>query len=283
MSETIIETKSCRQCGNSFTITDEDMAFYEKISPTFGDKKYLIPTPTKCPDCRMQQMMSFSNLHKLYTSEHQGKKIISPYTPQEQVNVMLCKERFGDENNALDYGRQRDSTQSLFAQWRMLQQTAPRWDRITLGSENCDRCQNVDHGKNCYFVKSSYGVEQCYYSDRLIDADHCIDCHLLNDAHACYDVIDGETCHEVVSSQKVKNCSYSAMLFDCENCSHCLACAGLRNQEYMILNKKVSPTEFLAVIQSIQNDTQQYASYDQQFARLKESCIRRDNTIVASQ
>ena len=33
--EKIIETKKCKHCGGSFDITDKDLLFYEKVSPSF--------------------------------------------------------------------------------------------------------------------------------------------------------------------------------------------------------------------------------------------------------
>jgi hypothetical protein len=42
--------KSCKNCQQAFEITDEDLKFYEKVSPVFGGKKYLIPEPSLCPE-----------------------------------------------------------------------------------------------------------------------------------------------------------------------------------------------------------------------------------------
>jgi len=83
--EKIVETKVCKHCGVSFDITDKDLEFYEKVSPVFsnfnpgvkketsglkllesGKIKYLIPSPTLCPDCRAKRRMSFRNERKLY-------------------------------------------------------------------------------------------------------------------------------------------------------------------------------------------------------------------------
>ncbi len=49
LSEHLIENKTCKKCSALFPITDKDMEFYAKVSPTFGGKKYLIPAP-KLPD-----------------------------------------------------------------------------------------------------------------------------------------------------------------------------------------------------------------------------------------
>jgi Zn ribbon nucleic-acid-binding protein len=64
--EEIIEIKNCKNCNSSFEITDKDLEFYEKVSPSFNGKKYLIPSPTFCPRCREQRRMSFFNQTNLY-------------------------------------------------------------------------------------------------------------------------------------------------------------------------------------------------------------------------
>jgi len=76
--EKIIETKFCKHCQTSFDITDKDIEFYDKISPTFGEIKYSIPTPTLCPDCRQQHRLLFRNTRKLYKRkcDASGKEMI---------------------------------------------------------------------------------------------------------------------------------------------------------------------------------------------------------------
>jgi len=64
--EKIVETKNCKICSAKFDITDKDLEFYEKISPVFNSEKYLIPSPTLCPDCRHQRRLSFRNERNLY-------------------------------------------------------------------------------------------------------------------------------------------------------------------------------------------------------------------------
>lgn len=34
---------NCKQCSNKFEVTDDDLKFYEKISPVIGGVKYGIP------------------------------------------------------------------------------------------------------------------------------------------------------------------------------------------------------------------------------------------------
>ncbi len=57
--EKIIETKKCRLSGSEFVVTDKDVELYEKISPVFGGKKYMVATPTLCPEERLKRKMCF--------------------------------------------------------------------------------------------------------------------------------------------------------------------------------------------------------------------------------
>jgi hypothetical protein len=64
--EKIIETKKCRLSGYSFVVTDKDIELYEKLSPIFQGKKYIIPSPTLCPEERLRRKMCFRNERTLY-------------------------------------------------------------------------------------------------------------------------------------------------------------------------------------------------------------------------
>lgn len=57
----IIEWRTCTVSGEEFAIFQSDKEFYEKISPAFGDKKYLIPFPTLCPEERTRRRMLWKN------------------------------------------------------------------------------------------------------------------------------------------------------------------------------------------------------------------------------
>jgi len=104
--EKVVETKTCKHCGASFDITDKDLEFYEKVSPVFpeekppgcshpgvkcenGKIKYLIPSPTLCPECREQRRISFANVRNLYKRkcDATGENIISMYSPDKKYSV----------------------------------------------------------------------------------------------------------------------------------------------------------------------------------------------------
>lgn len=87
-----------------FTITDGDKDFLDKVSPTFAGKKYSIPSPKLCPDCRQQRRLAFRNERNLYKRkcDMSGKDIISIYRPESYVAYHL-DERFSDKRDGINY------------------------------------------------------------------------------------------------------------------------------------------------------------------------------------
>jgi hypothetical protein len=105
MQEKIIQTKICKKCKSSFDITDKDLELYDKISPKFEGKKYQIPIPNICPECRQQNRLTFRNERKLYKRKCNltKKEIISIYSPDKPYKVYNHKDWCSDKWDALDY------------------------------------------------------------------------------------------------------------------------------------------------------------------------------------
>jgi len=99
--------KSCKNCSQTFEITPDDLTFYDKISPIFNNKKYSVPPPSLCPDCRQKRRLAFRNERKLYKRkcDATGKEIISMYSPDKPFKVYDQTEWWSDRWNALDYGK----------------------------------------------------------------------------------------------------------------------------------------------------------------------------------
>src|SRR5437016_2493520 len=102
--------QTCTHCGQTFTVSPEDLAFYDKISPVFGERKMPIPVPDSCPDCRLQQRMSFRNERKLYhrKCDLTGKQIISVYSADKPYKVYEPAAWWSDAYDPLSYGREFD-------------------------------------------------------------------------------------------------------------------------------------------------------------------------------
>jgi hypothetical protein len=127
-SEKLVETKTCRHCQIDFPITDKDLEFYEKVSPIFAGKKYQIPTPTLCPDCRAQRRFAFRNERKLYKRkcDATGRDIISIYSPDKPFTVYSQDFWWSDKWNALEYGVDFDFERTFFVQFDELMKKVPQ-------------------------------------------------------------------------------------------------------------------------------------------------------------
>ena len=152
MTEKTIQTKQCKHCQVSFDITDKDVEFYDKVSPTFAGKKYQIPTPTLCPDCRHQRRLVWRNERKLYhkKSDITGKNIISRFSPESEYKVYESNERFSDKRDAISYGRDFDSNKTFFEQFGALLKSVPQISMLGVSNENSDYINHGGYNKNCY-------------------------------------------------------------------------------------------------------------------------------------
>ncbi len=98
------------------------MSFYDKISPIFNNKKYQIPPPTLCPECRQQRRLAFRNERNLYYREcdFSRKKIISMYSKDEIYKVYAQDIWWSDKFDGLDYGMNFDFDKNFFEQFQEL-------------------------------------------------------------------------------------------------------------------------------------------------------------------
>ncbi len=276
--------KNCKKCWINFEITKNDLDFYDKISPVFNGIKYQIPSPTLCPNCRQQRRLSFINVQNLYKRKDKttGKDLISPFSPDKDLNIVSRERWFSDEIDAKEYGRDFDFSKSFFEQYLELGKVAPRWSNIVHNCENCDWNFNIADSKNCYFVRSSLDSERCLYSLDLRSAYDTVDSLLVSNSELCYEVINGQNCFRILWSENVKNCQDSMLLFDCENVKNSIACTSLRHKENYFLNEKVTKKEIEDIWGKILNNENFKNKISEDFEKLKLKSFHRANTIINS-
>ena len=110
----------CAQCKRSFEITDADLDFYDKVSPILGDKKYALPPPTFCPDCRRHRKLAWRNERTLYKRKCDlcKKDIIGLY-PQGTKFPVYCHDCwFSDNWDPFQYGADYDFSKPFFKQFK---------------------------------------------------------------------------------------------------------------------------------------------------------------------
>ena len=253
--EKIIENKTCKNCQIEFSITDKDWEFYEKVSPVFNWKKYQIPTPNLCPECRQQRRLSFRNERSLYKRicDATGKPVVSMYAPNTPYKVYDQETWWSDKWDPIMHGRDYDESRSFFQQYNELFQEVPLPSIINSNSINSEYTNYTANNKNCYLIFSnSYGWnEDCFYGTWLSKSTDCADVIHLIDSQDCYEAIDCKSCNNLKYSSYCEWCSHSYFLENCINCTDCIWCKNLRNAQYHIFNKKYSQEEYQKKLQEL--------------------------------
>lgn len=133
-------------------MTNKDLEFYEKISPVFTGQKYLIPSPTLCPEERQRRRLAFRNERKLYhrKCDLTGKQFISMYDSVSPYTVYEPKAWYSDSWTPSKYGQGMDFNKSFFEQFHELSLKVPRIGIDLVNCENSDFCNYCGDDKDCY-------------------------------------------------------------------------------------------------------------------------------------
>ncbi len=237
---------TCKQCSADFTITDDDLAFYDKVSPVFGDKKETIPPPTRCPDCRLQRRLAHRNEHQLYKRKCAltSKDIVTTYSPDKDVAVFDLAAWWSDDWNPLDEGKDVDFSRPFFDQFRELQAKVPRMAVLQHQNENSLYTNCVTNLKDCYLLFSSDFNQNCYYGLWTERSRDCSDSTNIDGCEKTYEAIFCDHLYNCSFMRAASQCRDSSFLYDCRNCSDCLFCHGLRNKQFCINNEQLTEEEY---------------------------------------
>src|SRR3989338_4208340 len=109
-------------CKAPFEITKSDQEIYDSVSPEISGKKFPIPPPTLCPECRVQRRIASINVRNLYTRscDATGKKLISIFSPEKKVPVYDVPYWWSDQWDPFRYGRDIDFSRSCDATGKKL-------------------------------------------------------------------------------------------------------------------------------------------------------------------
>lgn len=264
--------KTCKQCSAAFEITSEDLQMLQQLSPVIGEVKLELPPPTHCPDCRLQRRMACVNQLNMYQRkcDISGASIISNIHPSSPYKVYRQEDWYSDKWDPLTYGRDFDFSRPFFEQIQELTLAVPRPNLFT-GFEFDDNCSYTNHsGKNkdCYLIFDSDENRDCYYSYSVNKCQNCLDCFRVRKSELCYECIDCVQCYSSAYLHECDNCSDSLFLKNCTGCKHCLMCSNLKNKEYYIENKPVSPEEFHRIRALLEQSTNLRGAQER-FAKLK--------------
>ncbi len=239
--------RMCSQCEASYDITVEDVAFYDAVSPVIAGKKYPIPAPEMCPNCRSVRRMVWRNERSLYNRPCAlcKKTIVCMYHADLPYNV-LCEQCWpSDRWDAMQFGRAYEDGTLFWEQFdALLKAVAHRGLFITGRPENSDYTNWAGPCKDCYLVFNSGLLQDCYYSKGLIESKDCMDMSTCQNCEWCYECINASNCYNATHCQNCSQCQDSTFLFNCVGCDHCIGCTNLTHASYCIFNEKVSKEEY---------------------------------------
>jgi hypothetical protein len=251
-----MENKLCKNCTNPFTIEDQDLNFYDKVSPIFNGKKYQIPSPTLCPGCRQQRRMAWRNDRNLYerTCDVTGKKLISMFKPGAPVPVYEKEYWWSDKWDARDFGQDFDFSRPFFEQFGELLKRVPNPHVMIVQSENSLYTNYNYMNKNCYLCFAGNNLQDSLYCYNAENSQDCVDCLFVYSCELCFQCVHCKDCYDLKYSLHSKGCSESAFLEDCIGCKNCFMCWNLKNKEYCFMNKEYSREEYEKIIQEFSFD-----------------------------
>ena len=241
------ENKICKQCGVQFIVTDDDLAFYKKISPTFAGKTFEIPAPTLCSICREQRRKIARNIKNIYKRKCDlcGEEHISIYSPDKTNIKVYCNNCWwSDKWDPLSYGQDFDFDRPFFEQFEELKKKVPAASLMNVKSENSEYTNAADSNKNCYLLFLAGFDEDVYYGYFVDNCKSCLDLTYVNYSELCYELVGSERSYNIKWGKDCYDCRDCFFVEDCQNCTNCIMCSGLRHKSFFYKNKQVSEDEY---------------------------------------
>lgn len=233
---------NCRQCQSPFTVDDWDRKLLDRISPVIAEKKYSIPEPTLCPQCRLRRRLAWRPELHLFKrkSDLSGETMISMFPPEADCKVYSEKEWWSDTWDPLSFGRDFDFSRPFFEQFQDLIRVVPTTSLFVGGNENSEYINSASWNKNSYLLAAANYNEDCYYGNFLNSCKVCVDNAFLSDSEFCYESTDCTHCYHIQHSTNCHNCSDSYFLYNCRDCRNCFGSVNLANKSYMFMNEQLT-------------------------------------------
>lgn len=248
---------NCKACQATFTVTDQDLAFYTQLK---------LSTPQLCPLCRRQRRMAVRNERTIYqrTCDKCAKPFISIYSTDKTLTVYCPSCWWSDDWDPFQYGQAYDSNRSFFEQFAELRQRVPVIGLLAVGNDNSDFTNRSWYCKNCYLAFDTNTAENLLYTNTCYYNKDLVDCSGTDNSELSYQLLNCKKCFQVKYSIYAQDCYDSAFLYDCRNARNCFMSTNLRGEEYYFKNKKYSPEDYQQLIS--QYDLGSYAGVQKAYA-----------------
>lgn len=271
------EVKTCRVCQAPFTVEDEDLDFYQKMSPTFGDKTFPIPSPSLCPACRDTRRLAWRNELTFYKrkSDKSGKEIVSIYAPDSPFTVYAIDEWWQDDWDGTQYAQEYDASRPFFEQFNDLFVKVPKRALYNTKTEDSEYVNYATECKNSYMSSIlSYNTENTYYSywaTSCVNNSDIMRSEKAENSYFSYGLKDSYGCKYSVNLDNCRECYYSLNLSGCQNC---ILSNNLRNKQYYVRNKQVTKEEYKHELAALNMGSwQSFKKHYQEFLQMKNNAI----------
>ncbi len=264
-----MEKRTCKITNQEFEISDKEIAFCKRMG---------VPLPETCRPERIRILMAARNEWKLYRRkcDFSGDEIISAYPPDSPFKVYKNEVWWGNEWNAMEYGRDFDFSRPFFEQFAELQKEVPREGTSVFNSENCDYNGHIRESKNCYLNSLIYKCEDVHYSYWMVNDKDVMDSMYTNDSDLCYSCISVNKGYGCVMLEESNNCNYCHFSYQLRGCDHCIFCTNLTNKKYHIFNKPVSEEEFENTKKKILNGSwSRWKEAYEHYLKIREMAVHR--------
>lgn len=241
-------------------------------------KEHQLPLPTLSPQERSRRRICFRNERSLHKRQCDltGKSIVSVYRPDIPHRIYSLEAWWGENSEALQYGRAFDFSRPFFSQFEELLIQSPLPATKIINSENCDYNYAILNSRNCYRSARIDRGEDILYSHLVLEGSkNCVD---------CFDMLSCELCYECIKCRHCYSCCYAELcesshdLYCCYNlrgCSDCIGCTNLRQKRFHVFNQPVAETTYRELQQALRTSQQERTRVLNAFQDLKLQSPRR--------
>jgi hypothetical protein len=234
-----METRTCQNCKQDFTIDQDDFSFYQKMK---------VPAPTWCPECRLIRRLARRNERTFHRRicEKCDKQVISIFHSDTGIHVYCASCWWADDWDAVDYGVDFDPSQNVISQLNALYHRVPIMNLYGLYTTWI----NTEYVNMAGWQKNSYMVTYCDYGENLIYGSFVnyskdsVDNLMANQCELCYETINCNKCYRVFFSVDCEGCNNVFFSKNCSGCNDCFGCVNLKKKSYHIFNEPYSKEEY---------------------------------------
>ncbi len=263
----VSEVRNCQNCKNDFVIASEDFDFYEKIK---------VPSPTFCPDCRLQRRLIWMKGIEFFKRKCDlcGEEKISIYHPNAPYTVYCTKCWWSDKWDGSDYAMDYNPNIPFLEQWNDLLHKVPLLG-ISVDSFTGDRSpytNHVGHSKDCYLIYYADHNEDSAYGFFLNNNKKVLDCSPIIECENCYDSGNVFKNYGVIGTYNARHNIDCAFLSNCDKCTNCFGSMNIFNKSNVFFNVELSKEEYLEKIKNI--DLGSYNQYKLWKQKAEENWIK---------